>query len=279
MDQFGFSPINRRPWSGRYTRVAGDAAVFHVRHVDRDLRAVIEWNINGDRCMCVALHDPDVKQLVANVVQAKAAMGGLAGGSFQINEFGQVLVPASDGCGLRMLVGETRGSLRFDHPYEDRTFTLAESSGLTSGDAWQLPYVGMPFNLSRLGRVLGLCLHWYARHGKVVPCLKDLTCHHWVLVLRQKRYPTCWNRPVKVAICVIRLTSTRISHRRPKMSISQCMVRSNSARSRTCWPQFCRNCKRRGCLIPTITNILVAIDSQHTDTKAGHFRRNWIDIS
>lgn len=153
MDQFEFTPIKRRPWSGRYTRVPGDTAVFHLRHVDGRLRAVVEWIVNGDRCMCVALQEPDVKQLVANVFQAKLAMGGMAGGSFQINEFGQVLVPASDGRGLRMLVGETRGSLRFDHPYEDRTFTLAESSGLTNGDTWLLPYVGMPFNLSRRSRV------------------------------------------------------------------------------------------------------------------------------
>lgn len=103
--------------------------------------------------MCVAHDDPSVKHLVANVVQAKREMGGNHGGSFQINEFGQVLVPASDGRGQRMLVGETRGSLRFDHPDEGRTFTLADSLGLTRGDAWPLPYIGMPFNLSRRSRV------------------------------------------------------------------------------------------------------------------------------
>ncbi len=153
MDQFHFLPIKGRPWDGRYTRVPGDTAVFHVRYVDGSLRVVIEWNLEGDRCTCVALHDPNVKQLVANVVQAKRAMGGNHGGSFQVNEFGQVLVPASDGRGLRMLVGEARGSLRFDHPYEDCTFTLADSFGLTRGDAWPLPYIGMPFNLSRRSRV------------------------------------------------------------------------------------------------------------------------------
>lgn len=153
MDQFQFLPIKGRPWKGRYTRVPGETTVLHVRLVDRELRVVIDWDIDDGRCTCVALDSSAVRALAERVTQAKVAMGGRQGGSFQINEFGQVLVPASDGGGRRRFVGTTQGSLRFEDPSSGRRFTLGDCVGLSAGDPWPLPYVGMPFNLSHRNRV------------------------------------------------------------------------------------------------------------------------------
>ena len=163
MHQFEFQPIEARPWNGRYTRVPSDTTVFHVRHVEGGLRVVIDWDVDAERFTCVALDGSAVRVLAENVLQAKRKMGGYGGGSFQINEFGQVLVPGSDGDGRRLLVGKTRGSLRFDDPRDGGTFTLRDASGLSSGDPWPLPYVGMPFNLSRRGRVY--CKREYQESG------------------------------------------------------------------------------------------------------------------
>ena len=156
MAQFSFRPEPIRPWNGRYARVPGETTVFHAKSVDGVPTVVLLWDTEGERRTCHALDGRDVRHLAANVVRAKREMGGRQGGSFQINEFGQILVPASDGGGRRRLVGEAQGSLRFEDPSRDRRFTLADCAGLTAGDPWRLPYVGMPFHLHRQGRVY----HW-----------------------------------------------------------------------------------------------------------------------
>ena len=47
-----------------------------------------------------------------------------------------------------MLVGRVIGSLEFEDPLKGGTFTLGDDDGLSPGDPWQLPYVGIPHNLS-----------------------------------------------------------------------------------------------------------------------------------
>ena len=158
MAQFSFRPAPIRPWNGRYARIPGETTVFHAKSVDGVPTVVLDWDTEGERRTCHALNGPDVRLLVARVMQAKREMGGRQGGSFQINEFGQVLVPASDGGGRRRYVGDTRGSLRFEDPSSGRRFTLADCVDLSAGDPWPLPYVGMPFHLhGRRGKGI---YHW-----------------------------------------------------------------------------------------------------------------------
>jgi hypothetical protein len=85
-------------------------------------------------------------ELTAAVIESKRACGGSGGGAFQINEFGQVLVPASDLDDRRMLAGELLAPLRFENPFAPhQPIDLAGDAYLQSGDPWKLPYVGMPF--------------------------------------------------------------------------------------------------------------------------------------
>ena len=142
-----------RPWKGRYARIPGDTAVLHIVRVDGQLRVALLWNIDEDRGTCVAVDGQAVRSLVEAVSNAKQKMGGGQGGSFQINEFGQVLVPASTGGGRRMFVGELLGDLPFEDPFDNGTFTLGDDSGMSTGDNWPLPYVGMPFNLNGRSKV------------------------------------------------------------------------------------------------------------------------------
>jgi hypothetical protein len=88
------------------------------------------------------------------VEKGKRAAGGGGGGSFMINEFGQVLVPASDGGGRRYYVGQLKGRLLFENPFdEDDPIDLADCSYLQPGDPWKLPYVGFPYNFSNQSKI------------------------------------------------------------------------------------------------------------------------------
>ena len=153
MNRFRFQRIPPRPWSGRYSRVPGDTTALHVKSIDNSPCVVLVWHVDGYTCICKAVDGPDERTLAAAVTEAKKEMGGTLGGSFQINEYGQVLVPATDGGGQRMLAGRVVGSLRFEDPLKGGTFTLGDDAGLSTGDPWRLPYVGIPHNLSRRNEV------------------------------------------------------------------------------------------------------------------------------
>jgi hypothetical protein len=124
---FEFQPVSAtKEWKGRYARIPGDTA-FHVEGIN---------------------------SLIKSVVSAKRKMGGRGGGSFQINEFGQVIVPASDGSGRRLFVGEIKGPILFENPLENNCFLdLSKVYGLKKGDTWTLPYVGIPYNLNKRSKI------------------------------------------------------------------------------------------------------------------------------
>ena len=149
MNRFRFQRIPPRPWSGRYSRVPGDTTALHVKSIDNSSCVVVVWYVDGYTCICKSVDGPDERALAAAVTEAKREMGGTLGGSFQINEYGQVLVPATDGRGQRMLAGRVFGSLRFEDPLKGGIFTLGSDAGLSKGDSWRLPYLGIPYNLSR----------------------------------------------------------------------------------------------------------------------------------
>lgn len=201
MAQFRFRPVQIRPWTGRYARVQGETSVFHAKSVDRVPTVVLLWDTEGERRTCHAVDGRDVRHLVATVMQAKREMGGRQGGSFHINEFGQILVPASDGGGRRRIVGETQGSLRFEDPSSGRRFTLADCAGLSAGDPWPLPYVGMPFHLHRRGKVY----HWAEddMHGGAEYLPR--TNHELVAILRNLR----GRRPIRFLVNPERVVLTK----------------------------------------------------------------------
>src|SRR5436305_1549553 len=104
-----FNICTPRLWAGRYARIPGDRSVFHVQANGGRWCSVIFWQREDGLGTCVAVDSPTVRQLTAAVTAAKRQLGGTGGGSFQINEFGQVLVPASDNSGRRLIIGELSG--------------------------------------------------------------------------------------------------------------------------------------------------------------------------
>lgn len=151
--EFEFKETKPRVWTGRYARIPGDTPVFHLKTIQGSLTPVVYLCQDDERATCHACNSKTVQKLSVSVSSAKQLLSGHSGGSFQINEFGQVLVPAS-GTYKRMLVGEVSGELRFHNPFEEgETFSLNDDDGLKTGDEWPGPYVGMPYNLNGRSRI------------------------------------------------------------------------------------------------------------------------------
>jgi hypothetical protein len=150
--RFKFTPNPPTEWEGRYARIPGRATVFHVRRGSGGWWPVIDWTIGDDRAECKMVANGDTPALVESVLAGKRALRVPAGGAFMVNEFGRVLVPASDTeYGTRiMLVGECSGPVVFENPFDGAgaTFDLADHTGMRRGDRWERPYVGIPHNLS-----------------------------------------------------------------------------------------------------------------------------------
>ena len=106
---------------------------------------------------CRAQKCEGARQLAAAVVEGKRHMGDAGGGSFVINEFGQVIVPSSKGDGNRVIVGEVSGGLLLENPLADtppeRWIRLWNTDGLMPGDPWELPYVGAQYNLNGRSKI------------------------------------------------------------------------------------------------------------------------------
>jgi hypothetical protein len=118
------------------------------------MRPVIYWETEDGTGTCAACECDAAEQIAAAVQAAKRKAGGTGNGSFVINEYGQVLVPASDGSGQRFLAGELQGRLLFENPFDDSDpIDLGDCDCLQPGDPWKLPYVGFPFNLNRRSNI------------------------------------------------------------------------------------------------------------------------------
>lgn len=149
-----FHACEPMPWKGRYGRVMGDSAVFHLRRIDGCLWPVLLWESDAGLASCRAIDCPATGELVNAVARAKRHAGGEGGGSFLIDEYGKVLVPASDGDGRRFLAGRLNGRLLFENPFlPDKPIDLGDDEILENGDAWKLPYIGIPYHLHRSDRI------------------------------------------------------------------------------------------------------------------------------
>ena len=149
MASFRFTLQTPKPWTGRYARIPGDTTALHVLADSRGSRIAVYWRRDDETGTCSVVECEQSRRLAAAVAHAKRAMGGSGHGAFQINEYGQVIVPSSSGGYSRMLVGEVEGDLRFLNPFQDgQAFTLGDDAGLSTGDSWEGPYLGMPYNLS-----------------------------------------------------------------------------------------------------------------------------------
>ena len=152
-----FSSVTPHPWRGRYARIPGHSTAFHVRLIDGDWWPIVRWTTDDETAHCPMVGGDEPLALARAVNAGKLQLGGESGGSFHINEYGQVLVPGHRGDGTIALVGEWEGALEFWNNLEgEGTFDLTDDEELAPGDAWELPYLGIPHNLERGKRTLFL---------------------------------------------------------------------------------------------------------------------------
>lgn len=152
-----FITCHIKAWIGGYGRIEGRDYVFRIKwNNDRgNWWLCISQNTPEGTALCWAHNSEIVCKLVEAVNRGKQHLvpGHQAGGSFQVNEFGQVLVPASDGSGQRVIVGEIKGAVLFDDPLTGKHIDLSDCRKLKAGDVWDRPYVGIPYNLSKASRI------------------------------------------------------------------------------------------------------------------------------
>jgi hypothetical protein len=146
---FSFSPTKPRLWNGRYARIPGGTTTLHLRRTGGEWWPFVDWRVESDTAQCPMVDTGDIVALAAAVNAGKGFLGGDQGGAFQINEYGQVLVPNSFGDRRVALVGECGGpSLFHDEFNGGDPFDLTDDRALECGDTWPRPYLGIPHNLS-----------------------------------------------------------------------------------------------------------------------------------
>ena len=149
-----FKPIETKPWLGRYGRIPGEESVFHIKRVHGRMCITAIWKTGDYVATCKACNCQGVSGLTQAIIKAKKRLGGYGGGAFVINEFGQVIVPASDNSGRRVLMGEIVGPFYLENPFdEDALIDLSNTDGLKCGDRWTQPYIGTPYNLSKRSEI------------------------------------------------------------------------------------------------------------------------------
>lgn len=161
---------------GRYKKIPGDTTAFHVRGG----WALVEWEREGERSECWMVESAAARELVQAVIGGKGHFGYGGGGSFLINEHGQVLVPSPSGTGQQVVVGQWTGPLEFQNPFDGGTFDITDDEGLETGDPWDLPYVGVPHHLSKWDQLyfwddaIGCKVCPPAQDQRLIRCLRRL---------------------------------------------------------------------------------------------------------
>lgn len=173
MINFNFTPVRPRRWDGRHARIPGKTTALHVRLLGGRWWPLVEWAIEDEVAQCPMADVDHVESLAAAVNDGKRLLGGSLGGAFLVNEYGQVLVSSPSGDGNVALVGECAGTMAFHDSFAaGDLFDLTCDQGLTLGDAWDLPYLGMPHNLSRTNELY----FWHERQAggrKATPPVQD----------------------------------------------------------------------------------------------------------
>jgi hypothetical protein len=139
-------------WTGRYNRIPGKEPVFKAK-VDGTAHAYWKpWN-SGEILTSGFVDGQGVRQMVKAVNRAKELHAGQAGGSFQINEFGQVICPIVSSS-ARYWVGTVAGVPTFHDPRDHSgNFELYLPPSTRPGTSWGRPYIGMKFNLDHNGSI------------------------------------------------------------------------------------------------------------------------------
>ena len=140
-----------RPFNGRYSVIPGDEPKFHV---NRNGEISIYWKRNGVELRSLAINDSNITTLAETINKIKGSLTRNPGGSFQINEYGRVVLPVKTKPIMYYYAGQLQGDMWFSDPEEDgKIFNLDADENMQTGDNWGKPYIGMPFKISNNGEI------------------------------------------------------------------------------------------------------------------------------
>lgn len=145
-EAFEFNRIRPERWQGRYRRPKGDESAYHV---DANGVITLRWRDieQGYKFDCRVPGTPASQELAMAVNNLKRQKASWPGGTFTINEFGQVICPVQNSR-ERFIVGRAKGPLYFEDPWEDgKLISLFECDCLDCGDEWKRPYLGIQYQL------------------------------------------------------------------------------------------------------------------------------------
>lgn len=150
-----FTPITPVRWTGHYERIPGRSTCYHVSAYG-EIR--IRWYREDEDFVLPAKNCPTVQLLARKLNAVKKKYNGWGGGSFIINEFGNVLVPTTRRPDFpRFHIGDFVGDLSFQNPFEeDDYFTLGDAQGIEPGQAWPWPYIGNSYHMTHEGDIYRL---------------------------------------------------------------------------------------------------------------------------
>jgi len=153
MSPFIFDPLPRAvSWTGRYHRIAGKESVFHATAAG-SVQAHWKPSNTGEVLISRIVDQSAEKKMAGAINHVKVVYAGSPGGSFQINEYGQVICPIS-GSSSRYWVGNVSGVPSFADPRTPgSTFELALPPDTEPGTPWERPYIGMRFNFDTAGSI------------------------------------------------------------------------------------------------------------------------------
>ena len=91
-----FHPSPGVAWAGRYDRILGDQSVFHIRSRTAEGRfwPMAERRIDGETVDYWFKENAAINALAEAIKRLQLHFNGAEGGSFTINEYGQVIVPS-----------------------------------------------------------------------------------------------------------------------------------------------------------------------------------------
>ena len=145
--EFEFNAFKRpKAWNGRYRRIPGREPAFHAM-VNDTITAQWTDHDEDERLTAKIVANEAAKALARAVNDLKEEHSGVRGGSFLINEYGQVIAPVN-GSGARFWVGNIKGIPKFTHPVTHQRFSLLPDDSSSCDDPWLLPYIGIAYNLS-----------------------------------------------------------------------------------------------------------------------------------
>lgn len=185
LNEFRFKGQPPEEWCGRYSRIPGPKSVFRLKSVHKHYGfwPIIEHTAGEETGLCLACETNNLQPFIESINSVKKTYTGKRGGAFQINEYGQVLVPIYDSyynMQKVFLVGEVTGTLLFKSPITNEIIDLSNDEGLKLGSIWDKPYIGIPYNLSQRNKI-----YHKNRNGIVRPLFEDKELIKKIRMLRR----------------------------------------------------------------------------------------------